>query len=525
MSSKIQLRRDTADNWTATNPVLSQGEPGLETDTRKIKYGDGTTAWNLLDYAINTTAGFGDFSTGFDDGINDNTWHFVTVQGKKEFDYHTQGYKVVIITLTAAMVANIADGYLTFNSADTPEIVDVYQAWSIYENEVGFYFKVPYDQGNFSSNFRTDLTNPSTGVYRVLVSQGTYNEGDQIAIRYWSEGTIWTGADYDTWTLLSIDASTDGPDNTITMDSNEYNGFNWTAFANTANVTRNSISFENHGDSHERRNITSASIDGSGIVTITFDGAPIQVDTPTETTFTTVYNFDTESYNLSIPDGVYPNFVMECRFGFISSNTNKYTGGVSRSGWIIINGGSPINFNWYYNFDSQNRPQINLAESVGVYNGDTVEFHFYKEPLNVSLSYYNPNASYWNNGYKWFDWKSDIPIEYSPALTNAIQGGKGTWSMKAYVPEDFGSATMSGHLEWIDIGNSSQHPKDLLRNVYTYEIQGSYNTRPFNIFEQNGVVFYTDNQSYGSFSRLLKVRLIYKWDLIIAEDDYRYWYC
>ena len=50
MANKIQLRRDTAANWTTNNPTLSQGEPGLETDTFKIKYGDGTTPWNTLSY-------------------------------------------------------------------------------------------------------------------------------------------------------------------------------------------------------------------------------------------------------------------------------------------------------------------------------------------------------------------------------------------------------------------------------------------------------------------------------------------
>ena len=47
---QIQLRRDTAANWTAANPVLLLGEVGFETDTRKLKLGDGTTAWNTLLY-------------------------------------------------------------------------------------------------------------------------------------------------------------------------------------------------------------------------------------------------------------------------------------------------------------------------------------------------------------------------------------------------------------------------------------------------------------------------------------------
>lgn len=47
-----QVRRGTAAQWTAQNPVLLSGEWGLETDTRRMKQGDGTTAWNSLTYAF-----------------------------------------------------------------------------------------------------------------------------------------------------------------------------------------------------------------------------------------------------------------------------------------------------------------------------------------------------------------------------------------------------------------------------------------------------------------------------------------
>lgn len=50
MATRIKLRRDTATRWENINPILSLGEPGLETDTGKIKYGDGLTTWNLLPY-------------------------------------------------------------------------------------------------------------------------------------------------------------------------------------------------------------------------------------------------------------------------------------------------------------------------------------------------------------------------------------------------------------------------------------------------------------------------------------------
>lgn len=50
MATRIQLRRGTAAQWTATNPVLADGEEGWEKDTGKFKVGDGVTAWNSLAY-------------------------------------------------------------------------------------------------------------------------------------------------------------------------------------------------------------------------------------------------------------------------------------------------------------------------------------------------------------------------------------------------------------------------------------------------------------------------------------------
>ena len=50
MSVKIQFRRGTATQWSTANTLLAAGEPGLETDTGKIKYGDGTSLWNSLPY-------------------------------------------------------------------------------------------------------------------------------------------------------------------------------------------------------------------------------------------------------------------------------------------------------------------------------------------------------------------------------------------------------------------------------------------------------------------------------------------
>ena len=51
MANKIQLRRDTTANWARVNPILDDGEPGLDIDLNKVKYGDGSTRWNQLPFS------------------------------------------------------------------------------------------------------------------------------------------------------------------------------------------------------------------------------------------------------------------------------------------------------------------------------------------------------------------------------------------------------------------------------------------------------------------------------------------
>lgn len=55
--TKIIQRHDTAANWSTINPVLALGEMGVETDTNKFKFGDGTTTYNELPYAAGEGGG------------------------------------------------------------------------------------------------------------------------------------------------------------------------------------------------------------------------------------------------------------------------------------------------------------------------------------------------------------------------------------------------------------------------------------------------------------------------------------
>jgi hypothetical protein len=55
MATKIQVRRDTAANWTSVNPTLSSGEIGFETNTGKFKIGNGSSVWSALDYFLDSS--------------------------------------------------------------------------------------------------------------------------------------------------------------------------------------------------------------------------------------------------------------------------------------------------------------------------------------------------------------------------------------------------------------------------------------------------------------------------------------
>lgn len=58
---RILQRRDTAANWSTTNPILAEGEIGIITDGAKgYKIGDGVTRWNALEYPANPTSVVGE---------------------------------------------------------------------------------------------------------------------------------------------------------------------------------------------------------------------------------------------------------------------------------------------------------------------------------------------------------------------------------------------------------------------------------------------------------------------------------
>jgi hypothetical protein len=119
MSVQIQLRNDTAANWTSENPTLAVGEVGVENDTNQFKIGDGVTAWNDLEYAVaepNTLGIIGD-QTEY------NPTYKVTGFGSYTIDLPAGAYFV-----TAKAAANVLIGGQTIQQTssgmfffDTPQ--------------------------------------------------------------------------------------------------------------------------------------------------------------------------------------------------------------------------------------------------------------------------------------------------------------------------------------------------------------------------------------------------------------------
>jgi hypothetical protein len=99
MATRIKLRRDTAANWLEQNPILALGEPGMETDTRMMKMGDGATRWADLKYAVTgdlqvtDSTIHGDTGVSLSSGIgNRENWIVMTNANDGDISQPDDGY-------------------------------------------------------------------------------------------------------------------------------------------------------------------------------------------------------------------------------------------------------------------------------------------------------------------------------------------------------------------------------------------------------------------------------------------------
>jgi hypothetical protein len=96
---RIQIRRGTASQWTGANPVLAAGEVGLETDTRKIKFGDGSTAWSSLSY----------LNPGDIDELSQDAINAALTMGSGLSKSYNDSANTLTISLDTGVVATLSD--------------------------------------------------------------------------------------------------------------------------------------------------------------------------------------------------------------------------------------------------------------------------------------------------------------------------------------------------------------------------------------------------------------------------------
>jgi hypothetical protein len=445
MATKIQIKRDTAANWAATNPVLSAGEPGMEIDTGIVKYGNGTDAWNSLVVAASTE---NNFSMKAWSG---NDWKFISSAGGKSFKFKTAGHVRTDIRLTPTLVSEIYNnGTMTLSVAEHPTLIDsVKTAWDNWDNANGgrpYYFRNNDLQHWIYSYTLTGDTmvvnlHDETGV--------SYNTGDLIQFAGWSKGTQ---ALFDTYT------STVG----VYDENLAYTGNYWQpteTLANTNTITldmsgaemgetaklingsgKNYIVFDPYTNNNGRR-ITSASLVSGNIYNITFAGAPINVKAKTSKTLVCKPASETDnSYWLHLSKQEYPQLIdflnIDNGSVYFTINDDDTQYAVS---YFWPRGGNDSTGD---GVDYHNRWTLACDDQFSCVATDTITLHYVEKGTFIRFDYWVPEATKFGNdfgtssdrGYRWFSWENDLP-HVKDAKGNGVQGGWIDYHVQATWPD------------------------------------------------------------------------------------------
>lgn len=482
-----------------------------------IVFGDGT---------VQTTAATPNSTnivSDWQDGINDNTWRIVDTGGTKEFDFITEGWTEIIITVTDT--GNFTG--LSFSKNDYPELVDFdfncnpstpngpNNSYNMYKGE-------DYAQSFSNISFSTDGT-----LWTFLFDEMPVTAGDKIVIKYWTEGTTYTGSSYDTYDNIYAN-TTALATNVFTIDTYECQPYSapWADFIGNATIaTKSSITFK-AWDSQIVRDVVGVTDLGDGLIEVTFSGAPIDVKAITLNTImgariTNTSNNDTNYMYLS--NTAYPDFGRLAYNPYYDGTySNKYTNNIAWGGYVVINGGQAINFNYYGSTDSTTGDWVLNLENMSTWSPtDTIDVYWYSRECKIEIDFYRPNNTNWNNGYKWLDWSTDLPT-YSPAPGNGITAGEGQVTMKFYDFAQKDSITATNKFFWEGIGYNGTQPYDpyAQNTIWSFNYNGMM---PYNNFDERGIAALIQRSANGSFSVRLKVRVIYKFTLTITEDYYSWW--
>jgi len=179
MATRIQLRRDTSTNWAANNPVLALGEPGLETDTLRVKYGDGSNAWSRLGYT--NLDSLNDFTTN--DLTEGNNLYFTNARvyantiasGFVSNTYATNAQLTSFLSsfITVTQLTN----YATLAQLQSTTTANVTELTNLYYTNARAYANII--GAGFAPN--TFATNAQLATYATNAQLSTYATNAQVA--------------------------------------------------------------------------------------------------------------------------------------------------------------------------------------------------------------------------------------------------------------------------------------------------------------------------------------------------------
>lgn len=112
MADIIQLRRDTETGWNNNNPVLAQGEVGIELGTNKFKIGDGVSVWTGLPYFSSGSGSSSDLPMDLAD-VFTNTFQIPAYNTRPEFAYKGE-YSHIMFTLNCSKLEMTKGRYDNF---------------------------------------------------------------------------------------------------------------------------------------------------------------------------------------------------------------------------------------------------------------------------------------------------------------------------------------------------------------------------------------------------------------------------
>lgn len=125
IDSRWQQKIGTAAEWTSADPVLLAGEIGIESDTNKLKIGDGETAWSGLAYFGASVASSYTLNGGFTStslSLDNSSYYFGALLGPAST---TEGARKLYVPKSGTIAA-VYIPWFTNGQASSGEDVSIY---------------------------------------------------------------------------------------------------------------------------------------------------------------------------------------------------------------------------------------------------------------------------------------------------------------------------------------------------------------------------------------------------------------